>query len=180
MDGVDMEGTLQGLGPEHLQPPGAPGTPRLEDPTIALDLAHYAEMLSQYAAVVERPYYEAQDELSRLESLRQTTPELFRISGMCLPRLDSTCRQIARSEAMLGTAQIAAALRLYRDAQNAYPASLDELRSVLPAPPVDPFTGKPFLYRREGSGFVVYSAGAGGANSGGVAGSDDILFRSPR
>jgi hypothetical protein len=34
--------------------------------------------------------------------------------------------------------------------------------------PVDPFSGKDFIYRREGSGFVVYSVGPNMTDNGGV------------
>jgi hypothetical protein len=178
MEGVDLKGISEGRGP---LPPGSPGTPRLDDPLTMQDLASYAETLTQYAALAVRPYYEVRDELARLEASRVNgAPGFMAIMLMAMPAIQRNCVHLARTEAVLGTAQVAAALRLYRDTQGTYPATLDELQRVLPAAPFDPFTGKPFLYRREGSGFVVYSAGAEGTNSGGVSADHDVLFRSPR
>jgi len=33
--------------------------------------------------------------------------------------------------------------------------------------PIDPFTGKPLVYRREGEGFIVYSLGTNQKDDGG-------------
>lgn len=41
--------------------------------------------------------------------------------------------------------------------------------------PTDPFTGKPFLYRKSGSGFVVYSIGADGVDDGGISTAKDVI-----
>ena len=44
--------------------------------------------------------------------------------------------------------------------------------------PVDPFTGKPLEYRREGDGFLIYSAGPDGRDDGGSRdGSADLVIR---
>ncbi|MBI3858048.1 MAG: hypothetical protein HY293_20400 [Planctomycetes bacterium] len=72
---------------------------------------------------------------------------------------------------------------MHQEAHGAYPATLDPVREFLPQLPLDPFTGKPYLYRREGAGFVVYSAGVHGVDLGGAggdSGEENIAFRSPR
>ncbi len=51
------------------------------------------------------------------------------------------------------------------------------LAQIKPTPPIDPFTGKPYLYRREGAGFVVYSVGRDGLDGGGLQEENDALFR---
>jgi hypothetical protein len=181
VEGVDIVHIAQGLPSGLIAPPGSPGTPSLEDPVTRLDLAHCAESMAKLGALAERPYYQIRDELGVLKAeLGLSDPQFEWITRMSTPSYDRMFEGMARAEAALGTAQIAAALRLYRDAEGGeYPASLEALRTVLPSPPLDPFTGKPFLYRREGTGFVVYSAGPAG-NSSGVSGESDILFRSPR
>jgi hypothetical protein len=47
------------------------------------------------------------------------------------------------------------------------PQTLDELRSVPAETRTDPFTGKPFVYRRIGEGFTLYSAGMDREDNGG-------------
>jgi hypothetical protein len=152
-----------------------------ESPLTAHDLAYFAETLSEYAGLVGRPYYEVRDDLQRLQAARlDGAPAWAEITRQVMPAMARVSERQARAEATLGTAQVAAALRLFRDAQGAYPAALDELRGILPGSPVDPFTGKPYLYRREGSGFVVYSVGSDGQDGGGVSSENDVLFKSPR
>lgn len=56
--------------------------------------------------------------------------------------------------------QIALALRVYKNRYGAYPDTLDELRAKLGWQiPKDIFSGKDFVYRPLGNGFVLYSIG---------------------
>ena len=58
----------------------------------------------------------------------------------------------------LGTAEIAVALRRYRIDRRVYPEELTPLVPThLLALPIDPFTGKPPVYSRQGSGFMLQS-----------------------
>ena len=54
--------------------------------------------------------------------------------------------------------QVALALKAYRAKRGQYPGSLAAL-SAYPGwkLPLDPFSGKPFVYHRKGAGFVLYS-----------------------
>lgn len=164
----------------------APGVTirRPDDPLGAHDLSLYAETLGQYAALAGRPYYEVRDRLQAIQTAAANgAPWYAEMTRQMLPRLASAAERQAVAEANLGTGQLAAALKLYQQAHGAYPPSLDELRTVLPALPVDPFSGRPYAYRREGSGFVVYSVGPDGADGGGTPGQhgeSDVLIRVPR
>ncbi|HYF01324.1 MAG TPA: hypothetical protein VEJ18_20545 [Planctomycetota bacterium] len=164
----------------------APGVKirRPDDPLGSHDLSLYAETLGEYAALAGRPYHEVRD---RLQEIQTTTvngaPWYAEMTRQMLPSLAKAAERQAVAEATLGTGQLAAALKLYQQAHGAYPASLDALQTLLPALPVDPFTGRPYVYRREGSGFVVYSVGSDGADGGGVLGEfgeADVVFRVPR
>jgi hypothetical protein len=69
---------------------------------------------------------------------------------------------LARDQAVarLGGDRIVLGLAAYRSRFGSYPASLDELRTKLDWPvPLDPFSGKAFVYRRQAKGFVLYSIG---------------------
>jgi hypothetical protein len=64
------------------------------------------------------------------------------------------------AEARKLVAQTALALRRYRLDHGRYPETLTALApSYLPAPPIDPFTGRLPEYRRQGAGFLLRSAG---------------------
>ena len=65
-----------------------------------------------------------------------------------------------RAAAYLGLARAALALKQYQAEHGDYPGSLSALEQTTGSPlPLDPFSGKQFGYRREGSGFFVYSWG---------------------
>ncbi len=73
-----------------------------------------------------------------------------------------------RATAHLGLAQVSLLLKAYRAERSEYPASLAELaRSAGYELPIDPFSGKPFAYRREGAGFLLYSWGQNLKDDGG-------------
>jgi hypothetical protein len=70
--------------------------------------------------------------------------------------------------------QIGLALAAYRDDHGTFPATLDALApDYLKSVPVDPFTDQAFCYRRDGAGYVLYSAGFNGKDDDGRSRSDD-------
>lgn len=171
-------------GPPGLLREGTPVPRRPDDPLTPHDLAYFAETMSRYSELAGRPYFEVRDEIGRLEAERvEGAPGFAETTRLLLPSMGRAARRQATAEAQIGTAQLAAALRLYREERGSYPDSLEAVRGLLPGMPVDPFTGKPYLYRREGSGFVVYSVGddlADGGGQGGETGETDLVFRSRR
>jgi hypothetical protein len=67
--------------------------------------------------------------------------------------------------------ETAIALRLYRKEHGRYPENLSALvPRYLPSVPADPFDGKPLRYRREGTGFRLWSIGPDRKDDGGVEG----------
>jgi hypothetical protein len=81
------------------------------------------------------------------------------------------------------------ALERFRRAHSAYPEALDALApETLAAVPEDPFSGHPFVYKRVGEDYVLYSVGRNQKDDGGVSvpqerpyrGSDDMSIHSPR
>jgi hypothetical protein len=175
---------LDGEDPRMLQGLGGPFPRRPETQVTAHDLEYFAQTISEFVPLAGRPYYEVRDDLERLRQSRiEEAPEYAELSRMLLPSMGRVQARQAATEAYLGTAQVATALRLYRDSHGDYPATLDAVLPILPQMPLDPFTGKPYLYRREGVGFVVYSVGINGidnAGQGGDTGEENIAFRSPR
>ena len=83
-----------------------------------------------------------------------------------------------RKEAEVSDAQIHARLRLltvelalrcFRQEHGKVPAKLDELvPAYLKAVPQDPFSGKPLVYRTQGTNWLLYSVGPDGMDNGGV------------
>ncbi len=80
---------------------------------------------------------------------------------------------------------VAAALAVYHADHQSYPASLDALHdpAYLPTIPLDPFSGKPLLYRTTpAGGYIFYSVGDNGIDDNAKdrsPGGDDIVIRMP-
>jgi len=75
----------------------------------------------------------------------------------------------------------------FKDRHSIYPASLAELRAKLGWKlPEDPFSGKDFIYKRQGKGFILYSIGQNLKDDGGIEPSKndrdkgDIVWRMDR
>ena len=78
--------------------------------------------------------------------------------------------QWARYDLDLRILQIRAAIALYEKAHNASPDSLDALvPAFLPEVPMDPFSGKPLRYVREGENWKLWSFGYDLKDDGGAA-----------
>ena len=76
--------------------------------------------------------------------------------------------RIVTSWSLRAAAVFGLACELYRSRNGGYPERLDQLVPVfLKGIPPDPFTGKPFIYRREGRRFLVYSVGKNLKDDGG-------------
>ena len=113
------------------------------------------------------PYYKAKADLDKLEQDMQSPPFYRLLSTMLLPSTRSHLQE-ARNEVKIGLAQLALALKIYKAEEGKYPDSLSELvPDILQELPQDPFTGKDFVYKREGEGFLVYSLGENETDEGG-------------
>ncbi len=73
-------------------------------------------------------------------------------------------------------ARILLALRRYKNETGAWPTDLREVGTRLPAEVLlDPLSGKPFVYRLRGEGFLLYSVSVNGTDEGGKH-PDDFLY----
>ena len=77
------------------------------------------------------------------------------------PRLSGTLLKEAILEALMGTGQIALACKIHKNQEGRFPENISQLiPNILVEEPLDPFTGKPFIYRLMEDGFIVYSVGS--------------------
>ena len=145
---------------------------------------YYLQVVSKIAPLLQKPFWEVRDELARVESDVRAAPlrvaYVARMSGTA-GSWARTALQEARMDAWLGAGELALADQLYRQEHGAYADKLEQLTpGILKELPLDPFTGKSFIYRREGKGFVVYSVGEDLKDDGGVeerALKPDIVWR---
>jgi hypothetical protein len=129
-------------------------------PLSYMDERYYLRYMDGVVANAAMTYREVETRHPEVDREPKQRPRYFVMSAMITPyvsrariRRDSTTAEIAGS-------RIALALTAYKARFGAYPASLAELRSKLGWEiPADLFSGKDFIYKRQGSGFLLYSMG---------------------
>lgn len=121
----------------------------------------YLQIMRKLINLGRKPYWEAKEQLDRFTSeLSQLPKEKGILAQFYLPGVARTYLQEARIDARLGAAETGIANRIYRQKHGKFADSLNQLTpEILPALPLDPFTGKDYIYRKTDKGFIVYSIG---------------------
>ena len=108
----------------------------------------------------EAPYYSLGD-IKKLERNMFSTPWYYKMAGALVPNITSVLFKRATLDAIYDTARIGIACKIYKNLNGDFPDDLaDSLPEILEKVPVDPFTGHPFIYKKQDSGFIVYSIGS--------------------
>jgi hypothetical protein len=108
----------------------------------------------------EAPYYSLGD-IKKLERNMFSTPWYYKMAGALIPNITSVLFKRATLDAIYDTARIGIACKIYKNLNGDFPGELAELSpEILEKVPVDPFTGHPFIYKKQDSGFIVYSIGS--------------------
>lgn len=85
-----------------------------------------------------------------------------------LSRIQALVQRIAEAQTRYYGTLLCIALERYQRVHRRYPESLDTLvPNLIPEIPVDPLCGKPFVYRVEDDGYLLYSVGSDGIDHGG-------------
>lgn len=114
------------------------------------------------------PYYDIEDPVKAFSESIIAAPKSFKWAKMMIPNIATVKLKLTTLEAMLITADVGIACRIYQKENGKYPKSLEELvPRYLDELPPDPFTGKALYYRVEESGFRVYSLGSNRKDDGG-------------
>ncbi len=88
--------------------------------------------------------------------------------GLFLPAVSAAIDWEDEQNVVMELTRLCAALAQFRAEHGAYPKELAELvPGVLQELPNDPYSGKPFVYSRDGEGFLLYSVGANSVDEGG-------------
>jgi hypothetical protein len=141
----------------------------------------YSHLLRPMLYADELQYLQCVDELERYGSLplqervnARTTPTgeplvprwalLTRVVAPVFRRIDLRFESAMAQRRLL---QTALGLQVYRRRHGRYPAALSELRAMRWIAPTDPFSGQDLVYRRQGSGYLLYSVGPNLKDDGG-------------
>lgn len=105
------------------------------------------------------------------EDIKEARQKLYVMTALIMPALGKCMDRDAENSARLRTAATALAIERFRiEYGGNLPEGLHGLApDILPAVPIDPFTGEVLRYRKLAKGFVVYSVGADRQDDGGIA-----------
>jgi hypothetical protein len=92
-----------------------------------------------------------------------------------MPALGKVSQQSYRIKIYSQATVTVLALLRYGQDKGSYPQDLQELIAAgyLKEMPIDPFSGKPLIYRKEADGFILYSVGEDFEDNGGQLYRDD-------
>jgi len=136
-------------------------------PVYKNEIIWIPKVFDRLIETAKMPYYQSRDS-KELEKILDEIPWYYKRVKMIAPNLGALLLKRATLNAVFETARIGIACRIYKDANGDYPDKLSELSpDILEEIPMDPFTGKSYVYRKEGSGFMVYSVGSNQRDDGG-------------
>jgi len=138
---------------------------RYWDGFIDINGTFYLDLMEQSVAAARLPYPQLMRELSTVNRERAEDPGVKgMLAGLLYPQVSGYCSRCFQISAKAAVTRAACAVFLYKSKQGHYPVTLSEADPTA----IDPFVGTPLGYRREGKGFVVYSAGPTGEYDGGA------------
>jgi hypothetical protein len=132
-------------------------------------------------AAVDLPYQVAQGAIAAACRRSVKQQDQMRLLGAVFAmRYPILPAKVAEERALVDTIRASASLFIWKAQHGAFP---DRLAQALPELPRDPFDQQPLRYRREGTGFVIWSVGPTGRFDGGQPGSmmpaNEVAFRYP-
>lgn len=173
---------------------GIPGNPQMERSASIVKIiapwiidrneVYYLETMNRYIDAASLPWPESRRQsrtLSKEIEQEMNSGGVQRITHfitqLTVPVLGSALDRVKQGEINSHLTALGMAAERHRQAEGEYPDALDALRDkgLVKAIPLDPFSGKQLIYRKEPEGFIIYSVGYDDTDDGG-SGSDDVIF----
>ena len=137
-------------------------------PLIKRDVNQDIPIYAGLEANAALPYYRTRDFWKPYNDRLKDLPWYAVVSKLAIPDMEATFMKTATFEALVRAFRAGLACRIHKGRTGQYPESLEALvPALLNDVPIDPFTGEPLVYRREGEGFIVYSLGSNQRDDGG-------------
>jgi len=135
-------------------------------PWIRIQLMRQYSAFDQIETLFGEPYYQCRPRMNAYDDRHRHWYESMPDGAMT--NISSAGLKEASLESLMETARIGIAARIFRMQEKRFPAAVSDLvPSLLPREPLDPFTGKPFVYRIDKDGLLVYSLGSNEKDNGG-------------
>lgn len=137
-------------------------------PAMKSEIVWMQRYFEDVQTVGRQPFYRQSDFLRQTHERAKRRPWYFLLSGMLLPEFNSVFMKEATLEAMMNVTRAGIACKLFRQKNGKNPGALADLvPEYLKDVPLDPFTGKPLIYRLENGELLIYSVGSNLKDDGG-------------
>jgi len=154
-------------------------------PVLKMDAALTLKIIIRAKYLVSLPFYSVSSDLKKLEQYIHDCAERYH-SGAMLTGF-SVEIPVIRSQylARLSAMKILCGLEIYKRKYGDYPERLEQLiPEIFQQLPLDPFTGKNFIYRKHGGKIIIYSVGRNLKDDGGTYDlkkeKDDIVWKNKK
>jgi hypothetical protein len=140
----------------------------LARPLVRSELKRRYPSFDEVDALFRKPFFESRPGMADYDVRHKRLPWYRRLPDGGISNISATGLKEASLEALMETARIGLAARIYQAREKRFPAAIADLvPDILPREPLDPFTGKPFVYRVDQNGLLVYSLGSNEKDDGG-------------
>ena len=132
----------------------------LSEPFSKMNEVCCLKLMKRVIILSQIPYYKNIQKAKKLGEEIENLPFYYFFPKAVLSALTKINLVQARNEARMKEGILALTLKIYKEKYGDYPESLNKLTpEILTSLPLDPFTGKNYIYRKKDQGFIVYSLG---------------------
>jgi hypothetical protein len=163
-----VKDVLRGHPPDYESGWGAELLFWLTRPLIRTQLMRQCSEFDEIETMWSEAYYKSRPRMNAYDNRHEHRPWYERLFDGGISNTSVTGMKNASLEALMETARIGLAARIYYAREKRLPAAVADLvPGILPQEPLDPFTGKPFVFRVDKEGLLVYSLGSNEKDDGG-------------
>lgn len=139
------------------------------EPVIRIDQTYYLQYMQKQIDLTRKPYAESRTGYALADQELEKAPKYAVVTRVVSPVFSHVNVRSDEGIAKANLMHAAMGLRIYQIEHGSYPSSLADLRKADWPVATDPFTGKDFVYRREGKGYIIYSLGPDQKEQGGLS-----------
>jgi len=159
---------LRGHPPEYQSGWGMEFLFWLARPLVRMQLMRQCSAIDDIETMWGDPYYKSRPRMKAFDDRHEHPNWYERLPDNGITNTSASGMKNASVEALMETARIGLAARIFQAREKRFPAAIvDLVPGILPREPLDPFTGKPFVYRVDKDGLLVYSLGSNEKDDGG-------------
>jgi hypothetical protein len=142
----------------------------LARPLVRSQLMRQCSAIDNIETMWRDPYYLSRPRMNAFDDRHKRPHWYERLPDDGISNTSATGMKEASLEALMETARIGLVARIYRAREKRFPTAVADLvPGFLSREPLDPFTGKPLVYRVDNEGLLVYSLGSNEKDDGGRA-----------